>query len=216
MRKNVRLALIFNILIVLMEVTSLTTSPILDSFKEMLYCNCANLLALVASLLMVIFILIKKEVNEVPFNVIVLRYMASVSLILVTLGLFILVIPTELGLSNYLAGISLYNKEFGKFLFHVLCPLLSLISFIFFEGDRRLNKKKTMYYPCLFTLVYALFTVVLVLTGKINSPYEFLKVNESPLLSCTLIIVIGIVNYLIARYTLLFNQIKAPRIKLKR
>lgn len=217
MRKNVKLALIFNILIMTMEIVNLTSANTLNRLAELLYCDLANLLALVASFVMVLFILIKKEINETPFWVVALRYVASVSLILTTLGLFLVVIPMEQGLNGYFTNISLYIGEYSDLLSHILCPIMSAVSLIFFEGDRRLNKKKTMYYPCLFSLVYALVIVGMVVTNNIVAPYEFFQfVNKPIYISICVIVILAIGNYLIARYTLLFNQIKAPRIKLKR
>lgn len=217
MRKNVKLSLLFNSLIVVLELVTFIFDGEMYYLSDVSYCQLANLLALVASLLMIIYTLIKKEINEIPFWVVVSKYVASVSLALVTIGLFVFVLPAHQGFENYFEAVGKCFNGISNIALHTLVPVLSVVSFIFFEGDRRLNKKKTMYYPCIFTIVYIIVVSVLTLTETIYVPYIFFDFDNNPwFISVCWAIVFMVINYVIARYVLLFNQIRAPRIKIKR
>ena len=216
MKKREKLSLIFNILILLMEVIG-ATMPLEEGIERLeFYTVLSNYFTIIPCLLMVIFIIVKKSLSEIPYPVMIMKYMATVALALTFIVVLVVIIPSDYGFSGYLEGLLKFEFE-GEFLYwHLLCPLLTVISFIFFEGDRRLNKKKTMYYPCLYTLVYAFVLVILNITGKVAGPYPFLMVLVNPwYISLIWFVVIGLVNYFLAREILLVNQIRAPRIKLK-
>ena len=183
-----------------------------DTLDVSLYANIGTYIALVASGLMFVMTLVKKELSNVPFWTILLKYVSSV-LNSLTFVVALVHTPVTYGLMGYvnnmLLGINLFR--------HVLIPLLSAVSFMFFEGDRRLNKKKTMWYPVLCTLCYVVIIVGLVSAKMISAPYVFFNVYLNPIyVSIIWFVCIMLTDYLLARYMLLVNQMKAPRIKLKR
>ena len=183
-----------------------------DTLDVTLYANIGTYIALVASGLMLVMTLMKKELSNVPYWAILLKYVSAVFNGL-TFVVALVHTPITYGLigyvSNMLLGINLFR--------HVLIPLMSAVSFMFFEGDRRLNKKKTMWYPVLCTLVYVAIVVGLVSAKAISAPYVFFNVYLNPVyVSVIWFVCIMLVDYLLARYMLLVNQMKAPRIKLKR
>ncbi len=175
------------------------------------YTNDANILSIVASALFVTYMLMKKDVGELPYFVLLLRYFASVCLALTFVTVFYLASTYD---GDYFSGLLFYLTNGSFLFFHLLCPILSVISFTLFEGDRRLNKKKTITLALLPTVLYATLLVVLNMVGKVVGPYPFLMVNRNtPLISIIAALVVLVVTYLLARFILLYNQKHSPRRK---
>lgn len=216
MKKRELISLGFNLAIAVLSIICIVLyKEELINFKY--YAVLSNYLALIASLLMIIFLLIKKDLNLVPYPVLLLKYISAVSLTLTIIVVLTVLIPLDYGISDYGTGFFL-NMLSGSSLFrHLLVPVLTIVSFIFFEGDRRLNKRKTMSIPIAYTAIYTVIILVLVITEKIMSPYPFLDILYMPVYSTIIyFVLIGGVDYFLAKYLLLFNQMKAPRVKLKR
>ena len=215
MKKREIISLGFNVAIVALSVICIVLYPDLINFK--FYSILSNYIALIASLLMVIFLLIKKDLSLVPYPVILLKYVAAISLALTIIVVLVVLIPLDYGISDYGTGFYLNMLSSTGLFRHLLVPVLTIISFIYFEGDRRLNKRKTIVFPIAYTLVYTVVILILVLTDKITAPYPFVDILYMPIHSTILyFVLIGFVDYFLAKYLLLFNQMKAPRVKLKR
>lgn len=177
------------------------------------YTNDANILSLVASLVFVIYMLIKKDVGKLPYFVLLLRYFATTCLALTFVIIFYL--ASTYG-GTYLQGLLFYLTNKSFLFFHLLCPILAVISFTLFEGDRRLNKKKTITLALLPTVLYAVILTILNMTSKVVGPYPFLMVNRnSPLISIIWAVAILVITYVLARFILLYNQKHSPRRKRK-
>ncbi len=175
------------------------------------YTNDANILSIIASLLFVVYMLMKKDVGELPYFVLLLRYFATVCLALTFVTTFYLASTYD---GNYFSGLLFYLTNGSFLFFHLLCPILSVVSFTLFEGDRRLNKKKTITFSLLPTVLYAVILVILNATSKVVGPYPFLMVNRNtPLISIISAVVVLVVTYLLARFILLYNQKHSPRRK---
>ena len=215
MRKNELVSLLLNASVVVLSIIGfvLTTHEGIQIFEY--YTQNSNLLACISSLLFIIFVIAKKEINNIPFFVMALRYISTCCLELTFIVVVAILAPTMS--NNYFEGL-IYLLTNGSMLFHhLLCPIISLISFIFFEGDRRLNKKKTIWLALIPTLIYGFIMMLLNVLKVVEGPYPFLMVyNQKWYMSIIWIIVIFVVDYIISRNILLFNQIRAPRIKLKR
>lgn len=213
MRKNNYLIpLILNIVLVI-----LCSIGIFLSTKEVnvifeYYTLNSNLLCLISSLLFVVTLSKTKNQNDVPYFVVLLRYIATCCLTLTFIIVVIVLIPFS-GL-YYIEGIKHFLLTGSMLYCHFLTPLLSIICFIFFEGDRRLNKKKTIWLAIIPTFIYGIILMILNILKVVIGPYPFLMVyNQAWYVSIIWIIIIFVVNYLLARYILLFNQMKAPRIR---
>ena len=215
MKKREIISLGFNVAIVALSVICIVLYPDLITFK--FYSILSNYIALIASLLMGIFLLIKKDLSLVPYPVILLKYVAAISLALTIIVVLVVLIPLDYGISDYGTGFYLNMLSSTGLFRHLLVPVLTIISFIYFEGDRRLNKRKTIVFPIAYTLIYTAIILILVLTNKITAPYPFLDILYMPVHSTILyFVLISFVDYFLAKYLLLFNQMKAPRVKLKR
>ena len=79
----------------------------------------------------------------------------------------------------------------GTFYHHILCPLLAIISFVFFENNSIENNLKNNLRAVYFTIIYAVILLILNIERIVVGPYPFLEVyNQSPLMTFVWIIVI--------------------------
>lgn len=212
MKKKDLIALILNIVLVVLGTIGLViaTNDGINIIEY--YTEDSNILGIISSLLFVICLLIKRDKELLPKWVLDLRFVSSCCLALT----FIIVISVLAFTTydNYFEGLIHLLTNRSMLYHHLLCPVISFISFSFFEGDRRLNKKKTIYLALIPTFIYGLVTVILNILKVIEGPYPFLMVyNQAWYMSIIWIVVIFVVNYITSRYILLINQINAPRIK---
>lgn len=108
---------------------------------------------------------------------------------------------------------SLYSGNL--YYFHLACPILLLISFVFFERIK-LDRKK-VYIGMAPTLIYAAIAIVCNCVGAWNGPYPFLKVREQPIyMSCIWgIVVLGgawLIAYLLMRLRRYNQNADVPRL----
>ena len=214
MSKNNKLALVSNVLLVVFGILGFLSIKETNMFFY--YTNDSNFLCLISAFLYVLFLLIKKD-KDLPFFVLVLRYMATAALSLTFLTVvFYLAIYDALGSNNfintYFNSLVLYLSKDSFLYYHLLCPIISFVSFTMFEGDRRLNKKKTIYFSLLPTFVYACVLIILNLNGVVSGPYPFLMIGKQEIyVSIVSFVAIFLVNYFGAFFILLLNQKHAPR-----
>lgn len=219
MSKNTKLSLVSNLLLIIFGIIGFLSING-ENNLFLFYTNDSNILCLLSAILYVIFKIIYKE-KDLPFIVLIIRYMASACLCLTFLTVvFYLAVFDALGSSNfidaYFNSLLLYLGKDSFLYYHLLCPIISFISFSYFEGDRRLNKKKTIYLAMIPTVVYAIILIILNAFNVVEGPYPFLMVNKNPVyISLILVVVILGLNYLFARFILLFNQKHSPRRKRK-
>lgn len=212
MNKNAKVSLILNILIAISGSIGLILSVKLGAYMFAYFTILSNTLAVITSILYVINLLVKKNQSEIPYYVIVLRFMSSVCLLVTILTVFTILAATIA--DNYINGLIYLLTTDGMFFHHLVCPVLSIVSFVFFEGDRRLNKKKTIYLGMLPFILYAIVTITLNITHTLDGPYPFLQVYERPVYASIITgVVMFVATYFLTRFLLLENQKHAPRIK---
>lgn len=203
MTKNNKLALGSNILLIVLASLGLYFS-IVDKNAFLYYSDNAGMFALSSSIIYVIVILTKKEPN---FLSLALRYVSTTCLVLTLVGTFYVATTTgENYLDSFIKGSHLFNN--------LLCPIVSFVSFTIFEGDRRLNKKKTIWYALIPTVIYGIIMIVCNVTNTFTGPYSFMMINDNPVYVTVIVVIVTIVlNYVIGRFLLLSNQKHAPRRK---
>ena len=203
MTKNNKLALGSNILLIVLAGLGLYFS-IVDKNVFLYYSDNAGMFALSSSIIYVIIILTKKEPN---FLSLALRYVSTTCLVLTLVGTFYVATTTgENYLDSFIKGSHLFNN--------LLCPIVSVISFTLFEGDRRLNKKKTIWYALIPTVIYGIIMLVCNVTNTFTGPYSFMMINDNPVYVTVVVFIVTIIlNYVIGRFLLLSNQKHAPRRK---
>ena len=203
MTKNNKLALGSNILLIVLASLGLYFS-IVDKNAFLYYSDNAGMFALSSSIIYVIIVLAKKEPN---FLCLALRYVSTTCLVLTLVGTFYVATTTgENYLDSFIKGSHLFNN--------LLCPIVSFVSFTMFEGDRRLNKKKTIWYALIPTVIYGIIMLVCNLTNTFTGPYSFMMINDNPVYVTVIVFIVTIIlNYVIGRFLLLSNQKHAPRRK---
>ena len=203
MTKNNKLALASNIVLIVLAGLGLYFS-IVDKNAFLYYSDNAGMFALSSSIIYVIIVLTKKEPN---FLSLALRYVSTTCLVLTLVGTFYVATTTgENYLDSFIKGSHLFNN--------LLCPIVSFISFTMFEGDRRLNKKKTIWYALIPTVIYGIIMLVCNVSNTFTGPYPFMMINDNPVYLTVIVFVVTIIlNYVIGRFLLLSNQKHAPRRK---
>ena len=201
MTKNNKLALGSNILLIVLASLGLYFS-IVDKNAFLYYSDNVGMFALSSSIIYVIIVLAKKEPN---FLCLALRYVSTACLVLTLVGTFYVATTTgENYLDSFIKGSHLFNN--------LLCPIVSFVSFTMFEGDRRLNKKKTIWYALIPTVIYGIIMLVCNVSNTFTGPYPFMMINDNPVYVTMIVVIVTIVlNYVIGRFLLLSNQKHAPR-----
>ena len=200
MTKNNKLALGSNILLIVLASLGLYFS-IVDKNAFLYYSDNAGMFALSSSIIYVIIVLAKKEPN---FLCLALRYVSTACLVLTLVGTFYVATTTgENYLDSFIKGSHLFNN--------LLCPIVSFVSFTLFEGDRRLNKKKTIWYALIPTVIYGIIMLVCNVSNTFTGPYSFMMINDNPVYLTVIVFIVTIIlNYVIGRFLLLSNQKHAP------
>lgn len=203
MTKNNKLALGSNILLIVLASLGLYFS-IVDKNAFLYYSDNVGMFALSSSIIYVIIVLAKKEPN---FLCLALRYVSTTCLVLTLVGTFYVATTTgENYLDSFIKGSHLFNN--------LLCPIVSFVSFTMFEGDRRLNKKKTIWYALIPTVIYGIIMLVCNVSNTFTGPYSFMMINDNPVYVTVIVFIVTIIlNYVIGRFLLLSNQKHAPRRK---
>lgn len=92
----------------------------------------------------------------------------------------------------------------GNFLaFHLICPILMLVSFLFFDPTI-MSGRKNIWLGIVPTLIYAVAAVICNCIGVLDGPYPFLKVREQPIYMSLLwgVVVLGaawLIAYMLLR-----------------
>lgn len=168
-------ALIFNFIILGLEIVGLVLSVQRHGIKVFIfYTENSNYFALVISLIFCITAIIALTKNALPPQwVHILRFIATVCLTITFIVSVFVIIPFKPSLYKYMLyqGSSLYQ--------HILCPLLSLSSFLFFEYQKPLSKK-VIFYALIPTIIYGGTCVVLNLLRVMTGPYPFFYFYQIP------------------------------------
>lgn len=148
----------------------------------------SNILALMSSLIYVFFVVSKKNI---PKLVQLFKYTSTVCLTLTFFVVILILAP-------------MYDFNYGYMLFynslifqHFLCPILAIITFIFFDEIEILSNKDGIKSMSI-TFMYAIVLTFLNIFGKIKGPYPFLMVKDQSILASIIwYIVIFTMTYLI-------------------
>ena len=167
MRKNLLVAFVFNLIIVILEtigiILSLQKTGIL-TFT--FYTTDSNFLALFTSLVFCIFYLTRPPQNKIPSWLQTFRFISCVSLGVTIFISICVIIPLYPNLLEYML-----LENFGLY-FHLICPLLSIISFLFFEKNKPLAKR-TIILTLAPTILFGIINISLNLSKIITGPYPF-------------------------------------------
>jgi hypothetical protein len=185
-----RESIILNLLIIILEIIGLVLS-----FKEigksaiMYYTQLSNIFLLIASILYLVFL------DEKRRFVSIIKYSATVSVIITFLVVLFILGPTYDFNYNWL----LFGK--ANIFYHLLCPILGFISFTFYE-QHNIGGAKDYFYSMLFTLIYSVVMITLNIANVVDGPYLFLRVTHNSIIESLLWIVIIIGGAFVLTYLL--------------
>ena len=178
------LARLLNICIIVLEVIGLS---IRISKRRLLifafYTQLSNIAALLSSVMLV--------AADGPLSV-TMRYMANCMLTMTFLVTLFVLVPMGGGFKPLMISDNgLYH--------HTLCPILSMVSYIFFEQHAVIWQL-----PAAVTLIYGLIMMTLKGLGLFEGPYPFFKVRKQSktatvLWMVALVVLISVISICIAR-----------------
>ena len=179
-------SLVLNLLIIILEIVGLMTVYVLyHQLGIVFYTVLSNILMLISSSLLVGYIINKKEI---PKWLSLFKYMSTICVTLTFLVVVFILSP-------------MYGFNYKHMLFenellylHFLCPVLSIITFVFFDN---LDIDK-VFIGTTATLVYGITLLILNLLRIVDGPYPFLRVYNQPIYMSIIwfIIILGM-SYLI-------------------
>lgn len=147
-------------------------------FKDLVifYTHQSNFLALITSGVFVLVGIAKLFGDgRIPHVVKFFRFMTTVMLYIT-----LIVVLVGLGPMAFLAGGDLFSMYGGPmFVMHLMGPLVSLLSFVCFEGTPRLGLGDA-FLAVQYNYLYSLVMVILNAVGKVEGPYPFLMVDSNP------------------------------------
>ena len=176
-KRNVSIAL--SIIIIILEIIALIVCYNSFGINLAYYTIESNIFLLISTILYLI------TINNVPKIVQLLKYSSTLSVFITFLVVVFVLYPMyDFNFQfMFLDGPNLYM--------HVLCPVLAIISFIFFDSNEIENSLKNNLRSLYFTIIYAIILISLNILNVVSGPYPFLKVNQqSPLMSLFWIVLI--------------------------
>ena len=184
-------SIIINVVIVILEIIALIIhyGSIGNGIAIQYYTIDSNVLALVSSLLFVIYLFFDKKI---PKWLKIFKYITTVSLTITLFVVLLILLP----MSNFnYSGLLFSNVMLCH---HLLCPILGIITFIFFDDIGDFTTKDSILSLGL-TYIYSAITITLNLTGDLIGPYPFLMILDNSILeSIFYFVIIYGLSYLIS------------------
>ena len=171
--------IVLSVIIIILEIIALIVCYNSFGINLAYYTIDSNIFLLISTILYLI------TINNVPKIVQLLKYSSTLSVFITFLVVVFVLYPMyDFNFQfMFLNGPNLYM--------HVLCPLLAVISFIFFDSNEIENSLKNNLRSLYFTIIYAIILISLNILNVVSGPYPFLKVNQqSPLMSVFWIVLI--------------------------
>jgi hypothetical protein len=172
----------------------------------MFYTEDSNLFAMFVCAAMAVSTIISlKKHKDIPKYIQILKYMATCCLAVTFIVVIFILAPMigENGFKIMLLGNSMLYH-------HLICPILAIISFVFFEATPPMNYKHTIL-AMIPTVIYAIITITLNILKIMAGPYPFLMVYNQPI--CMSIIWFSVI--LIGAYAIALILRQAVKIKHK-
>jgi len=195
MKNRNAIAIALNVLIIIGELIALP-----EAFRNygwmMLkyYTNLSNILLGVVSILFVAY------AAKSPLWLKKLRLLATGCIAMTFTVVIAVLAPTA---EN---GYYVYCLEGDGLWLHTICPLLSIISFIFAESPEGLSYRDCIY-PLGATLLYGIVTIILNVRHLLYGPYFFLHVYEQPVYASVLwVIALMVLVYGLAALQLMLSR----------
>ena len=199
--KKKEVSLVLNMLLIIFECIAFIISYLeYNAINFEYYTEDSNFIALIASILFVLFL---GKNRKVPRIVMLFKYISNICLTLTFFVVLFVLIP-------------MYNYDFSLLLFkgplfyhHLLCPIISLVSFFMYDNIGKITVKDSVI-GMGFTLLYGLVLIPLNILEVVKGPYPFLMVREQALIisvlwSLILLSLVFLIAYVLRKLYLKYN-----------
>ncbi|MBE5736492.1 MAG: hypothetical protein E7356_03995 [Clostridiales bacterium] len=206
--KKTIVALVLNCAIILLEIIGAILSLQRHGWSAFLYyTEISNYSTLIISVLFVIFgIITLVKHTHIPHIITILRYISTTMLTITIIVVVFVLIPLrpQNALFMLFGNSNLYQ--------HLLCPVISVVSFFIFEKDQKLLHRNICY-ALIPTLLYGTIMLTLNFLKVVEGPYPFLQVYEFPThkLIVTLIVVLAMSTLISWLSLKIFNNTKITK-----
>ncbi len=169
MKRKVAIAL--NAILVLLEIIGvILTVRTIGYIDVAYYTEDSNLLSLVISVIFLVYLL----KGKVPKYVSIIKYMSVLCLMVTFLVVLFILGP----MYNFNYQWLFFTNDL--IFFHLLCPIVAFVSFVFFE-EHEFDRKDSLR-ACYFTFIYAIILVILNIVDVVEGPYPFLMVRKQSII----------------------------------
>ncbi len=164
-----KISVCLNVLLIVLEIIGLFLSiKSLGTNVFIYYTQLSNLFLLVTAILYLFNNYIKSRIIDI------MKFGSTLSVLITFLVvIFVLGPTTNLGYKWLLF-------EGANLLYHVTCPILAVITFLFFDNIK-INGLKDVLGAFAFTFIYSMVFILLNLFGVLEGPYPFLMVRSNPI-----------------------------------
>jgi hypothetical protein len=209
--KKIKISIILNIIISLLALIATIimftgfkfmhgAEPVLETTKLGVFKYFtvdSNIFMGIISLVFVIYEikLLKENIKEIPTKVYILKLMSTVGVSLTLFVVFVYFVPiTEWKVLPMIMNSNLF--------FHLIIPVLSIISFIFFENTNKL-KYKYVLFGLLPTFIYGIYYLINVLVHVenhlVSTKYDFYYFVQNGIWTSAIVIpIIFVITYVIS------------------
>lgn len=209
--KKIKISIILNIIISLLALIATIimftgfkfmhgAEPVLETTKLGVFKYFtvdSNIFMGIISLVFVIYEikLLKENIKEIPTKVYILKLMSTVGVSLTLFVVFVYFVPiTEWKVLPMIMNSNLF--------FHLIIPVLSIISFIFFENTNKL-KYKYVLFGLLPTFIYGIYYLINVLVHVenhlVSTKYDFYYFVQNGVWTSVIVIpIIFVITYVIS------------------
>lgn len=174
-KRKLMLAIVVNFIIVLLEIIGAILSIKRHGVRAFqYYTEDSNYFALIISFIFVLCGIISLTTNKSLGGVIhILRFISTTCLTVTLIVVLLVLIPMfpEDSVFMLFGNSNLYQ--------HTLCPILSVLSFVFLENEIRLSKR-SIFISLIPTIVYGVICISLNICRVMEGPYPFFYVYEFP------------------------------------
>ena len=168
------------------------------------YTNLSNVLCLFSSLFFIVCYFYKSRALK---KIMLLLKLISTTGLAITIITVLFVLGPNGARNSGINGYLNYLFPKGLLFLHLLCPILSIISFIRFENNSILNKPIYYILSACYTFIYGIIVITLVYFKIISAPYFFLdSINLGYLLTFILGLIFVAVSSLISFLLLYLNK----------
>ena len=166
------------------------------------YTQISNILAMLTSLLLIIYTIMEKSPKWLRF----LRYQTTCCLTITFLVVLFLFAPPDNYHNSFLVGSAYYH--------HLLCPILTIISFLFLEKGVEIIWKDTLF-SLIPTILYGAILIPLNILKKVDGPYFFFQIHTQPVHTCIMwLIIVLMTAYVIGLVIRIFSNFSSKLYKI--